>query len=225
MPRKITARIEELEKRHRYIADNLLDAIWVADAQTLKFDFITPSIEKISGYKAEEFKELTLQEQVTGESFKKIISVLENEKKRFDQGLKVTRTVELESVHKDGSTYWVEIRAKFMKEADGSLKIVGITKDISDQKKMEAYQENLIIQLSETLAEKEKLLKEIKVLEGLLPICSGCKRIRDEDERWWPLDLYVQEHTDAEITHTICPDCRDVFYGDLNRQRTSSDRS
>ena len=65
------------------------------------------------------------------------------------------------------------------------------------------------------LAEKESLLKEVKLLKGLLPICSGCKRIRDENGRWWPLDAYVKARTEAELTHTICADCQDVFYSDL----------
>jgi hypothetical protein len=50
---------------------------------------------------------------------------------------------------------------------------------------------------------------------GLLPICSGCKRIRDESGKWWPLDAYVKARTEAEFTHTICSDCKDVFYPDL----------
>ncbi len=65
------------------------------------------------------------------------------------------------------------------------------------------------------ISRKERLLKEVKVLRGLLPICSGCKRIRDEHDRWWPLDAYVRARTEAELTHTICPDCTDVFYSDL----------
>ena len=67
----------------------------------------------------------------------------------------------------------------------------------------------------EALAEKDRLLKEVKVLRGLLQICSGCKRIRDEQGRWWPLDAYVRDRTEAKLTHTICPDCDEVYYGDL----------
>ena len=63
------------------------------------------------------------------------------------------------------------------------------------------------------------LLKEIKVLQELLPICSGCKRIRDEEGKWWPFDLYVKEKTEADLTHTMCNDCEEVFYPDLNNRR------
>ena len=65
------------------------------------------------------------------------------------------------------------------------------------------------------LVEKGRLLKENKVLRGLLLICSGCRRIRDDYERWWPLEAYVKEHSETDFTHTICPDCRRVIYPDL----------
>ncbi|MBN1277625.1 MAG: hypothetical protein JXA35_09050 [Deltaproteobacteria bacterium] len=49
MSKKLRDRIEELEERHRFIADNLLDAIWVVDAETLRYEYITPSIERLTG--------------------------------------------------------------------------------------------------------------------------------------------------------------------------------
>ncbi len=51
------------------------------------------------------------------------------------------------------------------------------------------------------------LHRAVLQLEGLLPICSYCKRIRDEAERWAQVDEYVSRHTDAQFTHGICPDC------------------
>lgn len=51
------------------------------------------------------------------------------------------------------------------------------------------------------------LHRAVLQLEGLLPICSYCKRIRDEAERWAQVDDYVSRHTDAQFTHGICPDC------------------
>lgn len=51
------------------------------------------------------------------------------------------------------------------------------------------------------------LQRTVGQLEGLLPICSYCKRIRDEAESWAQVDDYVSRHTDAQFTHGICPDC------------------
>ncbi len=215
MSKKLKNKIEELEEKHRVIADNLIDAIWTLDVDTLKFDYITPSIERISGYTADEYMNFTIQERLTPESFQKVAAVLAEDIPKFEQGVKAIRTLEVELIHKNGDIYWAEIRARFIKEAGKSLKILGATREITEQKKAEQQQNALIHKLGEALAEKERLLKEVKVLKGLLPICSGCKRIRDENGKWWPLDAYVRERTDADFTHTICPGCEDVFFSDL----------
>ena len=214
MSEKLKTKIEKLEEKHRVVADNLLDAIWVVDIETLKFDYITPSIERISGYKEDEYKNLTLKDRLTPESYQEVEAILTEEVPRFKERIKAIRTLEVELIHKNGNTYWAEIRTKLVKESDKPLKLIGVTREITERKKAEQQQDELIKKLGEVLADKERLIKENKVLRGLLPICSGCKRIRDEHDRWWPLDAYVKKHTDAEITHTICPDCTQVFYGD-----------
>ncbi len=64
----------------------------------------------------------------------------------------------------------------------------------------------------ETQAHLERLLAEMKTLGGLLPICSHCKKIRDDKGYWNQIEAYLNEHTDAEFTHGICPDCaKEVF--------------
>jgi len=218
MANSLKEKIIDIEQRHRLIADNLLDAIWICDAETYKFEYITETIDNISGFSADEYKkELRITDRLTPDSFKKITTLLTEEKAKFKQGLNARdyRTLELEIFHKNGETYWAEIRVKLVNESGNGLKIVGATRGITDRKRAEHEQDELIRQLGEALAEKEKLLQEIRVLQGLLPICSGCKRIRDENDNWWPLDAYVKAHTDAEITHTICGDCAHVIYKEI----------
>ncbi len=60
--------------------------------------------------------------------------------------------------------------------------------------------------------ELEKAFEEIRQLRGILPICASCKKIRDDGGFWHAVESYVQHHTDAEFTHSICPDCRDKLY-------------
>ncbi len=217
MANSLKNKIIDIEQRHRLIADNLLDAIWIADAETLNFEYISASIDKISGFSVDEYKKLRITDHLTPESFRKITTLLAEEKGKFSQGLnsKNYRSLELEIFHKNGETYWAEIRVKLVNETGKGLKIVGATRGITARKRAEQEQDELIRQLGEALAEKEKLLQEIRVLRGLLPICSGCKRIRDDNDNWWPLDAYVKAHTDAEITHTICGDCAHVIYKEM----------
>jgi len=55
---------------------------------------------------------------------------------------------------------------------------------------------------------------EIKTLKGIVPICSACKKIRDDKGYWNVLELYIQKHSDASFSHGICPDCVDKLYGE-----------
>jgi phosphoserine phosphatase RsbU/P len=72
------------------------------------------------------------------------------------------------------------------------------------------------------------LQERVERLEGLLPICSYCKRIRDEHESWLPIDEYLVRRTDARFTHGLCPECRTTHVQpilDQARARTANDPS
>jgi hypothetical protein len=66
----------------------------------------------------------------------------------------------------------------------------------------------------DTRAELEESLATIKQLSGILPICSHCFNIRDEEDNWHRVEAYVQNRTDARFTHTICPKCHTAHYSD-----------
>ena len=66
--------------------------------------------------------------------------------------------------------------------------------------------------LREKNAELEAALAKVKLLSGLLPICSGCKKIRDDKGYWSQVDNYVQEHSEATFSHGLCPDCLKTLY-------------
>lgn len=65
--------------------------------------------------------------------------------------------------------------------------------------------------------QNRELMREVKVLEGLLPICSFCKKIRNQDGDWEVLESYISEKTDAEFSHGLCPACAKKHYGDFLR--------
>jgi len=84
--------------------------------------------------------------------------------------------------------------------------IIGIfyrkNKDANEKKS------KLIIQLQESLA-------EIKTLSGLLPICASCKNIRDDKGYWNQIESYIREHSEAEFSHSICPECAKKLYPEI----------
>lgn len=69
----------------------------------------------------------------------------------------------------------------------------------------------LQIDLAAKVADLEAALGRVKKLQGLLPICSYCKRIRNDGNYWQRVESYIAEHSEAEFTHGVCPHCYDTI--------------
>lgn len=85
-----------------------------------------------------------------------------------------------------------------------------LLKEIRNRKRAEEEREQLILQLKKALA-------DVKMLSGLLPICSSCKKIRDDHGYWNQVEVYISEHSEAEFTHGLCPDCLKKMYLELDK--------
>ena len=81
--------------------------------------------------------------------------------------------------------------------------------------RMVALQESM----ARRLAELEQALANVKALRGLLPMCSYCKKIRVDDKYWQQLESYLSEHSDAEFSHGICPECFPSVLDELKNHR------
>jgi sigma-B regulation protein RsbU (phosphoserine phosphatase) len=68
----------------------------------------------------------------------------------------------------------------------------------------------------------EQALSQVKTLQGLLPICAYCKKIRDGRNYWHQVERYISEHTEAEFTHGICPDCYRELMASVRPKKTAS---
>jgi PAS domain S-box-containing protein len=82
----------------------------------------------------------------------------------------------------------------------GEKGVIGMVADITEHKKIEREKEALIEKL-------ESALSEVKTLSGLIPICAWCKKVRDDRGYWGQVEDYIREHSSAEFTHGLCPDC------------------
>ncbi len=67
--------------------------------------------------------------------------------------------------------------------------------------------EPVLRRLRETVAQLENTLREVKTLRGIIPICAYCKKIRNDRGYWDQVEVYVRDHSDADFSHGICPDC------------------
>jgi hypothetical protein len=62
----------------------------------------------------------------------------------------------------------------------------------------------------------QKALSEVKTLQGLIPICSGCKKVRDDKGYWEKIESYLSRNSDAAFSHGICPDCKEKYYPEIS---------
>lgn len=87
----------------------------------------------------------------------------------------------------------------------GEDSVLAIIREITPRVLAQQEKERLIEELQEALA-------NIKKLQGLIPICSSCKKIRDDKGYWNQLEVYFQEHSDAMFSHSFCPECMEKLY-------------
>jgi PAS domain S-box-containing protein len=89
------------------------------------------------------------------------------------------------------------------------LNVVHICRDITERKAIEIEREQMVTKLQAALA-------DVKTLSGLLPICSVCKKIRDDKGYWSQIEAYIHKHSGTRFSHGICPDCAREHYPDLD---------
>ncbi len=131
------------------------------------------------------------------------------------QGKTSQYTSEHRILHRDGTYLWILDRGKVIKRAaDGSpLRMVGTHTDMTARKQIEDA-------LRQAKADLEAALARVKKLEGILPICANCKKIRDDGGYWQQVEVYIRDHSEVEFSHSICPECLQELYPEFYRAKT-----
>jgi PAS domain S-box-containing protein len=125
---------------------------------------------------------------------------------RMGQGGRISN-LETTRRRKDGAK--VEVSLSISQVRNSAGQIVGVStiaRDIAERKRAEREREHLVEEL-------QKVLSEVKTLSGLLPICAHCKKIRDDKGYWNQIELYIRDHSSANFTHSVCPECSSRHYG------------
>ncbi len=108
----------------------------------------------------------------------------------------------------DGRFNWTSTTKVPLRNADGKIVgLVGITREINEL--METRQA-----LEAKNAQLQAALDNIKTLKGFIPICASCKKIRDDEGFWQQVEVYVRDHSEAEFSHSLCPDCMRQLFPD-----------
>ncbi|MBW1738797.1 MAG: hypothetical protein JRJ69_14945 [Deltaproteobacteria bacterium] len=111
----------------------------------------------------------------------------------------------LEAVYKiyieKDTTIWLKDQATIEKyDKDKVWLSLGFLTDVSKEMEVEEERERLVLELQDALS-------KVKTLSGLLPICSSCKKVRDDKGYWREVEEYIRDHSEADFSHGICPEC------------------
>jgi PAS domain S-box-containing protein len=193
-----------VDERFRELVENATDIIYWTDAAG-RFTHVNPMAARLMRYP---------EEQLVGRHFADLIepahraAALQFYTRQFKER-RPHSYYEFPAITGSGSTVWFGQNVRAMFEADGRVAgFEAVARDITERKELERDRERLIAELKDALV-------SVKVLRGLLPICSCCKMIRDDGGYWQQIESYIRDHSEAEFTHGLCPECLERYYEEI----------
>jgi len=204
--RRIDEALQASEANYRLLIKNLPCVVYKG-FKDFSAEFYDKKIELFTGYNMNEFNSGKL----------KWVDIIHKDdladaRERFINALKTDRSYvrEYRILTKSGDIHWIQERGQIVCDRNGEIEYVsGVFFDITDRKKTEAEREKLIFEIRDALT-------KVKMLSGMLPICTACKKIRDDKGYWNQIESYIRDHSEAEFSHSICPECVKNLYPDLN---------
>ena len=173
--------------------------------------YVSPNVKELYGFEVDE---------LVGSHFKKTTPANEVHKvlKSLKEVLsgKVIKNFEITQMDRKGNTLQIEINVTPVRKGGKIIAVQEVMRDITERKLVEREREKLIEELSQAL-------KKIKTLRGLIPICSHCKKVRDDQGFWNQVESFIAEHSEAEFSHSICPECAKTHYPDYYNKKHNDD--
>lgn len=203
--------LRESENKYRDMANSLPQIIFETDVKG-NFTFVNRAAFALSGYTQEDFAKgvnalTTIIPEERDRARSNIQRILAGEENTSNEYI---------FLRKDGSTYPVIIHSNAITRDNQTVGMRGFVIDITERKRAEEERENLILELRDALS-------KIKTLSGMLPICSSCKKIRDDKGYWNQIESYIKSHSEAEFSHGICPECAKIMYPYLYKKMYPED--
>jgi two-component system, cell cycle sensor histidine kinase and response regulator CckA len=157
--------------------------------------------ERMFGYSSHEMTGESIEALVPPDQHEEISAIRDV----IERGRRVER-IETLRLRRDGIAIDVSITVSPIKNTEGDIQGASIVlRDITERRRQEKERVRLIEELKEPL-------KRVKTLNGLLPICASCKKIRNDGGYWEQVETYIRSRSNAEFTHGICPDCVRQLY-------------
>jgi PAS domain S-box-containing protein len=188
------------EELYRTLAEKSFAGVYVV--QNGRFMFINTNAAQYAGYAKEELLGRLSESMIHPED-------RESAGKYAVEMLRGKRDApyEFRIVTRQGENRWIMETVSSINYL-GTPAILGNSMDITKYKSIAAERENIILQL-------QKALLEVKRLSGLLPICSSCKKIRNDEGYWEQVEVYIRDRSEAEFSHGICPACANKLYPEI----------
>jgi len=195
--------LRESEERFRLAFENANIGMCLVDLQG-RLTKVNRKMCGIFGYSQEELENMTVNDIAYPED----LNISPTFIQRATSGEIEHTNFEKRYFHKDCHIVWGQVSSSLVRDAQGVPQyFISHIEDITERKWAEAEREKLIRELQEALA-------QVKLLSGMLPICSSCKKVRDDKGYWNQIEVYIQDHSEAEFSHGICPECMKKLYPD-----------
>ncbi|GEM_PF-1851733 len=197
------------QEEYRSLVDTAQDMIFRTDSKGY-LTFTNDGTVHLLGYTKEELK---------GKHFTEFIKpeFRENVQSLYDLQLRKKKEntyFEVPVVTKKGDLLWFGQNVQTIFVGDTVVGFQAVARNITERKQWEELREKLILEL-------EEAVYNAKTLSGLLPICSSCKKIRDDQGYWKQVEGYIMEHSEATFTHGMCPECMKTMYPEyMSKQST-----
>jgi PAS domain S-box-containing protein len=201
--RQMNERLKALSEEQTLLLKHTGDFIYRHDLQGI-ISYVSPAVEKITGYSPAEWCTHYTTHYTPNSINRAGIDATDEMVRTGMPGA----PYRIEVKHKKRGSVWLEIN-KQPYQQDGKMSgLIGVARDVTGPVALEQEREKLIADLQAALA-------SIKTLKGLLPICSSCKKVRDDQGYWQQIEFYVSARSEAEFSHGICPDCAKHLYPGL----------
>ncbi len=130
--------LRQSRSHYQLLADNMVDVVWLLDLSTMKFTYVSPSVERLRGYTPEEVIAQPLEYAMTPESFRLIEEILPARLTAFEAGdpTVIVQTDDIEQTRKDGSTVWTEVVTTLLRDEEtGAISALGVSRDITERRR------------------------------------------------------------------------------------------
>ncbi len=206
--------LQEVHGYYHYIINNMEDVVWIMDAETAKFKYISPSVYRSRGYTVAEVMAQSMDEVFAPSSLEKIKNWMDERISLLFKGATGPNTYvdEVEQPCKDGSMVWTEVISRYILQRDGKIEIHGVSRDISTRKKQQGELSEKEHALEEMVSTKDRILSIVahdlkgplgNMMQLLNHVLMNYQRIEDQKKKVILQALETSAHASYDLLENL----------------------